>query len=577
MLTTRQGASTVDIEQLIAQHVADALTTLEANWNDGNGTPHEKGTDVVGYIYRFQELALLCLGMVLDEEKKIERCAYTAKYAPIPRLSQLDISKVTESNSTEGKLIKKLLLNLKCMSYLVRAYYGVSPTRYYKDDPCWSADLKSKTTKDIINIGSFMEVLLSSMENENTIRTLGDYPRPSHEGYRNTIELPDENIVVPLQSDTIQLVQNGCSFHKLRSEDPNQHLKGFLKLVDSLDLDVANKEKKHLRESLSEAWTRFKDLLQKPSPWPRSLAPILSARSYPMEDPQCSSHIHNSINVIKMCSKQTNEFQNDPSQDKTLIVSEIREPPSMRIKSLSKLLSTKYQSQSSLGEHNRSLSSPKRVHFINSVTILNKEDEPRDAGIVKPDTKNDDHDTIIKREKESEEEEGREEIDDSEYININPPSPPPPNPSNSFIIEKVFKLNLFHESLNLVPSSSNIQFVCTKENDGDVMEDPDGIRGLSQVVLEKPFVEIYNMTHDLSLGVVRFTNGIDEIAYKMPRKIEQFNSRSDLEIEHTKSVHFRNKEDKRRGLEYVMSKILWFYKECLELRPEYQTGLEDEG
>ncbi|GJR77765.1 hypothetical protein Tco_0090130 [Tanacetum coccineum] len=74
------------------------------------------------------------------------------------------------------------------------------------------------------------------------------------EGYRNTIELPDGNNVVPLRSDTIRLVQNGCSFHGLRSEDPNQHLNDFLKLVDSLDLDG---------ESLSEAWTRFKDLLQK--------------------------------------------------------------------------------------------------------------------------------------------------------------------------------------------------------------------------------------------------------------------------------------------------------------------------
>ncbi|GKB31299.1 zinc finger, CCHC-type containing protein [Tanacetum coccineum] len=143
---------------------------------------------------------------------------------------------------------------------------------------------------------------------------------PSHEGYRNTIELPDGNNVVPLRSDTIRLVQNGCSFHGLRSEDPNQHLKDFLKLVDSLDLDVANRERTHMRlfqfslcdqprnwlerllagsittwedlttrflaqffpsgrtsklqndilmfqqhqgESLSEAWTRFKDLLQK--------------------------------------------------------------------------------------------------------------------------------------------------------------------------------------------------------------------------------------------------------------------------------------------------------------------------
>ncbi|GJY58498.1 zinc finger, CCHC-type containing protein [Tanacetum coccineum] len=85
------------------------------------------------------------------------------------------------------------------------------------------------------------------MKNENPICTLGDYSRPSHEGYRNTIELPDGNNVGPLQSDTIRLVQNGCSFHVLRSEDPNKHLKDFLKLVDSLDLDVANKERTRLR------------------------------------------------------------------------------------------------------------------------------------------------------------------------------------------------------------------------------------------------------------------------------------------------------------------------------------------
>ncbi|GJW78330.1 hypothetical protein Tco_0140012 [Tanacetum coccineum] len=89
-------------------------------------------------------------------------------------------------------------------------------------------------------------------------------------------------------------MQNGCSFHGLRSEELNQHLKDFLKLVDSLDLNGDNRERTHLRlfqfslrdqasnwlehlpagsistwedlttrESLSEAWTRFKDLLQK--------------------------------------------------------------------------------------------------------------------------------------------------------------------------------------------------------------------------------------------------------------------------------------------------------------------------
>ncbi|GKF12763.1 zinc finger, CCHC-type containing protein, partial [Tanacetum coccineum] len=155
---------------------------------------------------------------------------------------------------------------------------------------------------------------------KNLIRTLGDYSKPSHEGYMNTIELPVGNSVVPLRSDTIRLVQNGCSLHGIRSEDPNQHLKDFLKLMDSLDLDSENRERTRLRlfqfslrdqasnwleclpagsittwedlttrflaqfflprrtaklhndilmfqqhhgESLSEAWTHFKDLLQK--------------------------------------------------------------------------------------------------------------------------------------------------------------------------------------------------------------------------------------------------------------------------------------------------------------------------
>ncbi|GJW33036.1 hypothetical protein Tco_0053068 [Tanacetum coccineum] len=110
------------------------------------------------------------------------------------------------------------------------------------------------------------------MGDKNPICTLRDYSR-------NTIELLVGNNVVPLRSDTIRLVQNRCLFHGLRSEDPNQHLKDLLKLVDLLDLDGENRERTRLRtaklrnyilmfqqhhgESLYEAWTRFKDLLQK--------------------------------------------------------------------------------------------------------------------------------------------------------------------------------------------------------------------------------------------------------------------------------------------------------------------------
>ncbi|GKB44597.1 hypothetical protein Tco_0889539 [Tanacetum coccineum] len=56
------------------------------------------------------------------------------------------------------------------------------------------------------------------MGDENPIRTLGDYSKASHKGYRNTIELPEGNNVVPLRSDTIWLVQNECLFHGLRKD-----------------------------------------------------------------------------------------------------------------------------------------------------------------------------------------------------------------------------------------------------------------------------------------------------------------------------------------------------------------------
>ncbi|GJT67421.1 hypothetical protein Tco_1018901 [Tanacetum coccineum] len=119
------------------------------------------------------------------------------------------------------------------------------------------------------------------MGDENPIRTLGDYSKPSHEGYRNTIELPVGNNVVPLRSDTIQLVQNGCSFYGLRSEDPNQHLKDFLKLVDSLDLDGENRER-----------TRMQDLaLYDNESWndPRDFAKLVKEIALPQDVPSTSN------------------------------------------------------------------------------------------------------------------------------------------------------------------------------------------------------------------------------------------------------------------------------------------------
>ncbi|GJR40475.1 MAK10-like protein [Tanacetum coccineum] len=108
-------------------------------------------------------------------------------------------------------------------------------------------------------------------------------------------------------------------------------------------------------------------------------------------------------------------------------------PRSKGIKSQSKLLSLKYQSQSSLGEQNRSSSTPKRVYFINTITVIRKEDESREAGTIRFNAAEDiGRDTFIEEvnEVEMESEESKKEIEKKlkrkrrTTQNTSTPSPP---------------------------------------------------------------------------------------------------------------------------------------------------------
>ncbi|PWA71303.1 retrotransposon Orf1 [Artemisia annua] len=68
---------------------------------------------------------------------------------------------------------------------------------------------------------------------------------------------------------------------------------------------------------------------------------------------------------------------------------------------------------------------------------------------------------------------------------------------------------------------------------------------LTQVVFGRPFVEASKMSYNPSLGIVKFKEETEEIAYQMPYKIEQYRLLSDLEKEHKQAVYYRNEEDKR--------------------------------
>nr|GEU30005.1 retrotransposon Orf1 [Tanacetum cinerariifolium] len=621
------------------------------------------------------------------------------------------------------------------------------------------------------------------MGDENPIRTLGDYSRPSHEGYRNTIELPEGNNLVPLRFNSIRLVQNECSFHGLWSENPNQHLKDFLKLVDSLDLDGENMERTRLRrkdellfspahphkvegatteepvvEYLDTFLTRdeltyHRYLMSGPIPsiflrnpiitkgcphnlkipcnigyvhiekayidlnsplnimtrmmynWivRRKLNPgegenggisnftrrikgmhvfvgnftygidftivedissildpglsqvvlgrpfieisnmthdppegylrneedkrrgveyviskilgfykeclelgpgyltgndneeevtdtvknpklgnhlISSARSYPTMDPQCSIQIHGLINTITICPKQESQVNGSEVDLKEDNSRDTNSNPNPQPNLFASIATEQVQKLNSMLE--------------SLELIIRDNDEPQNE---------DPHEVEGSTTKEPVVEyfdtfPSRDELTYHMYL-MSGPIPSiflrnpiimegcPHNLKIPCNIEHIMRRKLNpREGANGGISNfmrrikgmhvfvGNFTYVI----DFIIVEDISSILDprLSQVVLGRPFIEISNMTHDPPEGVVRFIRGTGKVAYKMPHKIEQYDSLSDLEKEHTKSVYLRNEEDKRRGVEYVMSKILGFYKEYLELGPKYLTGIDNE-
>nr|GEU59762.1 retrotransposon Orf1 [Tanacetum cinerariifolium] len=461
------------------------------------------------------------------------------------------------------------------------------------------------------------------MGDVNPLYTLGDYSKPSHEGYRNTIGLLVGNNVVPLRSDTIR----------------NAKLRHDIMMFQQ-----------HQGESLSEAWTRFKDLLQKDltlydnESWndPRDFAKPVKTISLPQDVSSTSYRrlieLENQVQHLMeaylalMQPTQVNkittscEIYSGP-HDTQYCMEDLEqafvEYASLRTEEAGGKWYTFMPEQNNLGDtYNPSWKTEDPQCSTHIYGLIN-------AITIHPKQQSDPHNDEPAKSKE-------EEKDSSENTNTNPSASP--DPSVSFIIEKVRddgdvmfikivkkdddsrKEELEAGGLNPIITEgypSNLKIPCNigdvhvekvyidldsplnimirmmynwimrrklnpRENsdrevsnfterikemhvfignftfvtDFMIVEDISLIiiHRLSQVVLGKPFVDISNMTHDPPEGVVRFINGTNEIAYKMPNKIEQYNSLSDLEKEHTKSVYLRNEEDKKRGVEKFLIK-----------------------
>ncbi|GKC07480.1 hypothetical protein Tco_0999090 [Tanacetum coccineum] len=267
------------------------------------------------------------------------------------------------------------------------------------------------------------------MGDENPIHTLGDYSKSSHEVYRNTIELPVGNNMVPIRFDTIRLVQNGCSFHGLRPEDPNQHLKDFLKLLDLLDLDGENRERMRLGPHDTK---------------------------YCMENPEQA--------FVEYASSRTDEagikwytFKPEQNNLGDTYNSSWKSHQNLSQSNIEGLVSSFMVSQDARLSKFEADFKQQQSEMTNKIDTMLKSITDRIAGTLPSDTvknpKLETHPVLTEGNKEGE----------RDGLENHPDSQTPPNPSVSFITKKVLKFNLLFESLGLVPHRPTLNSFASKK------------------------------------------------------------------------------------------------------------------
>ncbi|GJW20158.1 hypothetical protein Tco_0030780 [Tanacetum coccineum] len=247
-------------------------------------------------------------------------------------------------------------------------------------------------------------------------------------------------------------------------------------------------------------------------------------------------------------------------------------------KSPSKLLSPKYLSQTSLAEQNRNTSSPKRVHFVNSIVILNKEDEAKEEGDVKTSTTEyEDHEMTVESEEEFEEE-TKDEIEEEEEDSL--------KHFDTFPTMKELRLHYnWIMSKRLVPrrKPSNLRKICnfvgrvkglkvfvgnfTYECDFMVLEDTTSVidHDLGSVIFGKPFVEAIGLVYNREEGTIMFEKHKEKIMFKMPHKMEMFKhiDFTDVKTDCIPPFAIESDDDGSRKTHY---------SDSLDLGPEYKHG-----
>ncbi|GKC30790.1 hypothetical protein Tco_1038084 [Tanacetum coccineum] len=273
---------------------------------------------------------------------------------------------------------------------------------------------------------------------------------------------------------------------------------------------------------------------------------VLSARSYPTQDPQCSNHVHGSINAITIHPKQPNKIGNDESEEKKHREEGSLEDTNTREHNDEKGDTSQLEQKGTTIDNLGPDKNDDEIEWLDveePLDLVDKSEESVYESLIKEMPKCSlNYDFRIKKGK-----------DGYEYIGRN-------------LVGLGRDMHIFLGNMSYVMDFTILKSI---ETNIDL--------SLSNVVFRRPFIETACLAINKKYGLMTFTDGIKEITFKTPYKDPE---RSELSSEGHDLLSSRvilSENDYDRGCRRPSDLEDGFYRDTIKLGPEYLTGMDDEG
>ncbi|GJW71603.1 hypothetical protein Tco_0128520 [Tanacetum coccineum] len=204
------------------------------------------------------------------------------------------------------------------------------------------------------------------------------------------------------------------------------------------------------------------------------------------------------------------------------------------------------------GEQNGNSSSPKRVHFVNTITIIRKENEPKETQILEPNGIDSNERNLAVEDEKMVEKESK---------------------VSKIIVKKREQIDLGNDNKTSdLKDERNMSHVMDFTIFENVEENIDP--RLSQVVLGRPFMETTNLILDREKGLITFTNGIKEVTFKTPYRDLEMDDLTSEEHDILSSRVILSNDDFKRECESPLDLENGFYTDIEKLGPSYNWKIK---